>query len=225
MSTTPRTKRADIATAPIPPGYFCDGSGRWVPERYRTEQDQTRDAVVTRLVAACRAQSERLSTLKARLFADLAGHVRLVADAHGVRLTGRGGSVVLVSTDGRMRIERIVSPRMRVGAAILAAEALVSELLADLTEDARPELKALVNQLFKRDAAGTIAPSRLLDFIRLDIPDARWHRAQAAVRAALESDGTAVYFRAYTRTDPTQPWEQINLDFSRTPFEIAPEAA
>lgn len=223
MTAPARTKRADIATTPPPPGYFCDAAGRWVPDRYRTEQDRVRDQTVGALVAACRAQSERLSTLKARLFGDLAGYVRLVADAHGVRLTGRGGNVVLVSTDGRSRVERIVSPRMRVGAAILAAEALVSELLADLTEDARPELRALVNAMFRRDSAGNIAPSRLLEFIRLDIPDDRWRRAQAAVRAALESDGTAVYFRAYTRPDPCQPWEQINLDFSRAPFEIAQE--
>lgn len=221
----PRTKSADIALDPPSPGYFLDAVGRWVPERYRTEQDRVRDQTVTRLVAACRAQSERLANLKSRLFADLAAYVRLVGEAHGVRLTGRGGSVVLVSSDGLMRVERIISPRMRVGAAILAAESLVSALLAELTEDARPELRALVDQLFRRDAAGNIAPSRLLDFIRLEIPDPRWIAAQTVVRAALESDGAAVYFRAYTRSDPTQPWGQINLDFSRIAFEIQQEAA
>ena len=220
---TKRTKTADIALTPPPPGHFLDATGRWVPATYLTERDQLRNMTVHDLVGRCRHASALLGALKRALFADLDTFVALVGEAYGVKLSGRNGSVVLHSLDGLERIERVVSPKMRVGPAILAAAALIEDLLAELTEGANPLLVQIAHMIVRRDDAGSIAPSRLLEFIRFDLPDARWQRAQAAARDALESDGNAIYFRAYTRPDACSPWEQIPLDFSR--FGPAPAEA
>jgi hypothetical protein len=220
-----RTKSADIPKGEIPPGHVLDGRGVWVRPERLTEVDALRDQAVRALVARCEAASRGLAELKAALFADLAAHVQLVGEAHGVRLTGRSGNVVLISTDGLMRVERILAPRMRVGVDVLAAEEIVGRMLTDLLRDADPTVRALVDGMFARDRLGRIAPSRLLEFIRLDLDDPRWRRAQAAVRHALESDGEALYFRAYTRANVYQPWEPIPLDFSRIPFAAEQEGA
>ena len=219
------TLRTDQTAAPVPEGYFLNARGAVVPERYRSDKDDIRDQVVADLVGRCEAISAELSDAKARIFADLVAHVQLVAETWGVALDGRRGNVVLIDTTGTRRIERVVRPRMRVGPEVLAAEALVGELLDALTADADPTLRALVRAMFRRDDTGSISPSRLLEFVRLDLPDERWKRAQEAVRHALESDGESVYFRAYTRTDSTQPWRQVVLDFSRAPFRLPEEAA
>lgn len=214
-------KHSDIPIGgPPPEGYALSAAGSWVPRQQLEPSADLRDQTVRDLVQRCRAVSAEMSDLKGQLFADLAAHVQLVAEAWGVRLSGRNGNVALVSSDALMRVERIIAPRMRVGADVLAAEALVGELLDELTADASPTLRSLVQQMFRRDSHGNIAPSRLLDFIRLELDDPKWRRAQAAVRHSLEADGQSLYFRAYTRDDPMQPWEQITLDFSRVPFTV-----
>jgi len=214
---TKRTKAADQALVEIPPGYSLNARGQWVPDERLTELDRACDRLATRLTRRCVGASRTLASLKVLCFADLDAHVVMVGAAFGVRLTGRSGGIVVVSKDGLSRVERVVSPRMRVGSAILAAEALLRECLDErlAIPNADPVLVAIVGQLVNRAEGCTIAPSRVLDFCRMEIPDPRWQRAQHAYRAALESDGSAVYFRAYTRTDPRAPWEQVPLDFSR----------
>jgi hypothetical protein len=211
-----------------------DSKGRLVPLTNVRPHDLQRDELVRDLVARCEAHRAEAADLKARLLDDIAAHIQLVAEKYDVQITGKAGNVSLVSYDGRLKVERVTAERISVGEQIQAAEHLVRQILDEIEE---PTARAIVDRAFRRDRkTGELSASRLIDLIAVDIDDERWRRAVQAIRDALQTSGTATYFRAYRRDDQNAPWQQIAIDFSAvapkrtdlrpvTPHAAATEAA
>lgn len=201
--------------------YLRDGQGRLVPKANIPDVDLLRDALVRDLIAEVRAAHQRLVQLKGDLLDRVAEHIALVASDYGADISGATGACKLMSYDGTLLIERTSADRVSVGEQIHAAEGLVRDYLADATRAASPALVAIVDRAFRRNPkTGQLNVARLLDFVAVRIDDPRWRQAQQAIRDSLRADETVTYFRAYARDDPTQPWRQIPLDFSR----LAPPA-
>lgn len=201
--------------------YRIDAQGRLVPIPNIPEVERLRDELVHDLVEDMRLLSGELAILKAELLDRLAEHIALVASEYDIAITGKHGNVVLVSYDGRRKIERVSADRVVVGEQIHAAEGLVRAYLAEATRDATPALVAIVDRAFRRHPkTGQLNVARLLDFIAVRIDDPRWRSAQSAIRDSLQAQGSVTYFRAYERDDASQPWRQVVMDFSA----IAPAA-
>ncbi|MBV5274428.1 MAG: DUF3164 family protein [Lamprocystis purpurea] len=210
--------------AAIPAGYLADAQDRLVFEGNIPDAERLRNALVTDLIAQVRTAHADLAALKAQLLSRVAEHVALVASDYNVDITGTSGNCVLISYNGRAKIERISADRIVVGEQIHAAEALVREYLADATREAGPALVAIVDRAFRRNVkTGQLNVARLLDFVAVKIDDQRWKNAQQAIRDSLQAQGSTTYFRAYERADATQPWQQVPLDFSII-SPAAPEA-
>lgn len=196
----------------LPGTYFEDAQGRFVPEHMIRPHERQRDALVRELIGRCEATAASLAETKAALLADVAAHCSLVAEQYGVAMTGDTGNVSLVSYDGRLKVERATADRITIGEEIQPAQALIGQILDEIDH---PIARQIAERAFRRDRkTGELSAARLVDLVSLDIDDDRWRRAVLAIREAMRSSGTTVYFRAYRRPRADAQWEQIPLDFS-----------
>lgn len=201
----------------IPEGYRQDAAGRLVPEAMIPPHTQQRDQLIQDLVPAARALSNTIAAFKRRMQDDIAAHVALCAEQYGVQIGGEKGNVTLVSYDGRHMIKRARAAQVVAGEQILAAEALISELLDELTSGVDAKLKTLVDRAFRRNKQGELSVTRLLDLARVDIDDDRWRQAVQAIHDSLDERGSVTYYRMYERDTPDQPWRPIALDIAAAP--------
>jgi len=94
------------------------------------------------------------------------------------------------------------------------AKQLVDECIHDWSDDAAPELKALVNDAFQVDKKGNVDTKRILSLRKFDIQDPRWLKAMEAISDSLTVVGSRTYIRVYERIDDTDRWQQIPLDIA-----------
>lgn len=203
-----------VNQASIPEGYREDAQGRLIPESWLSEIERQRDDLIHELIARVEHAGQELAALKRSLFDDISAHIALASEKYGVKPGNRSflGDVSLVSFDGRLRIERVSAERVVIGEQIQAAEALVREIIDEISE---PTAKVLVDRAFRRHRkTGELSVARLVDLASVEIDDERWRRAVQAIRDAIRTVSTVVYFRAYRRANAQSPWRQITLDFS-----------
>lgn len=95
-----------------------------------------------------------------------------------------------------------------------AAKGLIDELLEEWAEDARPELKVLVNRAFSADKEGVVSTLAVLALRRYDINDERWQKAMLAIGEAIQVVATSAYIRVYERVGDTDQYRPIQLDIA-----------
>lgn len=198
----------------IPAGYRKDGQGRLVDEKMIKPIDLMRDRLVQELVAKADTVSRSLRYYKQRAFDDIDAFVQLSAEQYGVNLGGTKGNVQLLSFDGRYKILRARADAIVFDERLQAAKELIDECLRDWTEGARAELRTLISDAFRVDAAGKIRTGSVLALRRLDITDERWLRAMQAISDAVQVIGSKSYVRVYERNDVTGEYLPLPLDIA-----------
>lgn len=195
----------------IPAGYRQDAHGRLVAEDQIKPIDKARDELVLEIVKRAREVEAVLADFKRRAFDDIAAFVQLSAEEYGARLGGTKGNVTLLSFDGRFKVLRAIAENITFDERLQAAKALIDECLREWTEGARTEVRTLVQDAFRVDAAGNIRTGQVLGLRRLDITDARWLRAMQAISEAVQVVGSKSYVRVYER-DANGRYHAITLD-------------
>lgn len=201
-------------TTPAPEGYWTDARGVLTPVSLVKEIDRDRDELVGEIVEQAIAVSSALQALKARAFADIQAFIDLSAEKYGAMKGGKKGNVTLYSFDGRFKIQRAMQDRIALNERIQSAKALIDACLADWTADARPELKALINEAFDTDKEGNINTGRVLALRRYDIEDERWQQAMLAIGEAVQVVSSKSYIRVYERVGDTDEYRPIALDIA-----------
>lgn len=195
-------------------GYWIDAKGALIPESMIKEIDKQREQIVAGIVETARFINEDLMLLKARAFADIAAFIELSAEQYNVKLGGKKGNVTLFSFDGQYKVLRtmydIIAPDER----ILAAKQLTMDCVNEWSENARPELKAIVNRAFATSENGKLKLGRLLELRRLDIKDERWRRAMDALSDSLQNVGSKSYIRVFERVGDSDEYRPIPLDIA-----------
>ncbi|WP_251280165.1 DUF3164 family protein, partial [Enterobacter hormaechei] len=90
----------------------------------------------------------------------------------------------LYSYDGRYKVQRAMQDRIAFDERLQAAKSLIDECLADWTENARPEIRAIITRAFQTEKEGEVNTGAVLALRRLDITDARWVKAMEAIGEA-----------------------------------------
>ncbi len=201
----------------IPEGFRQDAKGRLVPEELIKPIDLARDALVAELVQKAQAVSQVLAEFKASAFGDIKAFVDLSAEQYGAKLGGSKGNVTLLSFDGRYKIVQAAQDAIKFDERLQAARALIDECLAEWTQDARSEVRVIVNEAFRADKEGEISTGRVLALRRLEIHDGRWQRAMAAISDAVQVVGSKSYIRVYQRVGDSDQYVPIPLDIASAP--------
>lgn len=198
----------------IPAGYRKDAKGRLIHEKQIKPIDLARDELVTEIVTKAKELQAVMRKFKTATFGDIAAFVALSGEQYRVQLGGTKGNVTLVSFDGRYKVLRAIQDRITFDERLQAAKALIDQCLTDWTENARDELRTLINDAFRVDAAGNIRTMEVLRLRRLEIEDERWQRAMTAIGEAVQVESSKSYIRIYERDDETGLYNPIALDLA-----------
>lgn len=212
MTTETKTKQYTTLTAPE--GYWVDGRGVMTPESLIKEIDRDRDQLVGELVELAVVTSNALRDLKLRAFADIQAFIDLSAEKYGAPKGGKKGNVTLYSFDGRYKIQRAMQDRIAFDERLQTAKALIDACLVDWTENARPEIKVIINEAFDTDKEGNINTGRVLALRRLEIDDERWQNAMTLIGEAVQVIGSKSYIRVYERMGDSDEYCPIALDIA-----------
>ncbi|SFH12552.1 MULTISPECIES: DUF3164 family protein [unclassified Pseudomonas] len=198
----------------IPEGFRQDAKGHLVPVVLIKPIDLARDELVTELVNKAKAVSGALGAFKASAFGDIKAFVDMSAEQYKATIGGKKGNVTLLSFDGRYKIIHAVQDSIKFDERLQAARVLIDECAAEWTQDARSEVRVLVNEAFRTDKAGEISTGRVLGLRRLDIQDERWQRAMQAISEAVQVVGSKSYIRVYERIGDSDQYAPIPLDIA-----------
>lgn len=198
----------------VPAGYWKDAKGCLIPDSMIKPIDKERDRLVHELVGKARDVSDVLAKFKAEAFGDIAAFLDLSAEQYKAQLGGKKGNLTLFSFDGKYKVQRAIQDRIAFDERLQSARVLIDECLADWTENASPELQAIVNQAFDADKEGQINTGRVLSLRRLDIKDERWQRAMTAIGEAVQVVGSKSYIRVYERIGESDQYQPIALDIA-----------
>jgi hypothetical protein len=197
-----------------PAGYRKNAQGHLIPESLIKPIDIERDRLVQHLVDRASELNGELADYKAVAFGDIEAFVEMSAEQYGAKVGGKKGNVTLFSFDGRYKIQRAVQERIAFDERLQAARALIDECFQEWTQNARPEVIALVNDAFRADTNGEIRTARVLALRRFAISDERWQRAMSAIGEACQVIGSKSYIRIYERVGDTDQYRPISLDIA-----------
>ncbi|MEM7667725.1 MAG: DUF3164 family protein [Pseudomonadota bacterium] len=213
----------DFTPAPLPDGrtelngktYMTDGKGALVPLEMVKPQHQLEDEVVRKIIGFWIACSEQVSRHKAHVIDDIDAFEGVLAQEYGATIGGKKGNKTLMSYDGLFRVRVQISDFIDFGSELQTAKGLVDECLNEWSEDARPEIRAVITNAFHTDKAGLVNRSEIIKLTRLPIEDERWKRAMDAIRDAQRVVGSKTYIRCSRRDRQDAPWQSITIDMAK----------
>jgi hypothetical protein len=192
-------------------GYMTDAQGRRVPEEMVKDIDKERDKAVRRIAARAMEMKGVLTEFKKQTHDDIMSFVSQSAGQYGVKWGGRKGNISLTTYDGRYKLIVAMNDNINFDERLQVAQELIGKCLTKWSEGARAEIRVLVNDAFQVDKQGKISTARVLGLRRLDIQDADWKKAMAAINDSIKVIGTKQYLRIYER-DEKGEYQMVPLD-------------
>jgi Protein of unknown function (DUF3164). len=198
----------------IPEGYKEDSSGALRPVDAIKPIDLLRDELVMRIATRAEQLHAELKKFKEETLEEIAAFIELSANEYGVNIGGKKGNVQLTSYDGQYRVLRANHDAMSFDERLLAAKELIDECLRDWS--GRPGvprgLVVIADRAFRRNAAGEISVSRVLDLRSHDIDDDRWKKAMDIITDSIRVQASITYLRIQKRAGRTDQYNQLALD-------------
>ncbi|GBQ15181.1 hypothetical protein CFR78_04340 [Komagataeibacter rhaeticus] len=212
MNATTRIAAAE--TTPLP-DVLTSPNGFAVPTSRIRDDILFRHQTATALVEAAQALHDELRARKEQFFADVDAFIDLTLERYNARLGGKRGGLVIANFGETVKVEVSTADYLRVNEAIVAAQALMNEVLDDVGEGANDDVRTLLANAFVRDEkTGRLNIQRLQETRRVKLSHPKWPDVQAAIADSLEWAGSRRYIRFHVRKDGNARWEQINLNFS-----------
>ena len=194
--------------------YMRDGKGGFQPIEIIKPQHILEDEVVRNILGHAVALSGQMSRFKEHTFNDIGQHEAILAQEYQAKIGGKKGNKTLQTVDGLYKVQVQVSDHIDFGPELQIAKALFDECLTEWSANARPELRALVEDAFQTDRAGNINRSRIFILLRQESDDPRWQDGQRAIRDAIRVVGSKTYVRCYQRSSHDAAWEPVVLDMA-----------
>lgn len=198
----------------IPPGYWEDARGAYIPISKIKAIDKDRTQVVEALVAMAKDQQATLTAFKLNTMAAVQEFIERSLKEYDTKWGGAKGNVTLTTFDGRFKIIRSIQDTLVFDERLQAAKALVDECIQEWSKGSKAEIKALINDAFDVDTSGKINTGRVLGLRRLKIDDERWQRAMDAIGDSMKVAHSKPYIRFYERDEASGEYIAIALDLA-----------
>ncbi len=193
--------------------YMEDSKGRQVPVELVKDIDRLRDQTVREIMAKTFAMRDELTAFKQAIWSDIQEFLSISAEQHGVKLGGKKGNITLTTYDGKYKLLVAVSDTIQFNEKLQVAKQIIDGCLRAWSEDARPELRALVDYAFAVDKQGNISTGRVLGLRKISIADPRWLEAMQAITDSIQIASSKTYMRFYTQ-DADGGYTQIPLNIA-----------
>ncbi|MFT8896745.1 MAG: DUF3164 family protein [Acetobacter sp.] len=193
-----------------------NGDGCLVPvSRLRPDVVLT-DQVTRSIVRKMRELAEHNARVKREIFEEVQAYQELMFERYRAKLGGRRGGLTISSFNDLQRVTLQTTDYSRVTAALPAAQALMNEILDDLTGNVGADIRTLIMAAFERDEkTGRVNVQRLNGLKKYSLDHPKWPDFIMAINDAIEPAGSKESVRAYARSSHTDEPQQIVVDFSR----------
>ena len=193
--------------------YMTDTKDRLVPVELVKDIDKLRDQTVRTIMEQTFAMRNTLTDFKKHIWDDIQEFLRISAEQHGATFGGKKGNITLTTYDGKFKIIIAVNDVLQFNEKLQVAKQIIDELLKEWSEDARPELRALVDHAFAVDKQGNISTGRVLGLRKIGITDAKWLEAMQAITDSIQVASSKNYMRFYSQKSDGS-YEYIPLDIA-----------
>lgn len=190
-----------------------DGRGGLVDVRTVKPIDRARNELVMGVMGRAFEERDRLRKLKAEIWEQVQDFIEASKKDSGLKkkLGGDKGNITLTSFDSKYMVKVAVNDTIQFSEKLQIAKALIDQCISKWSADARPELRALVNDAFRVGKNGVVSTARILGLRRLDIKDGTWKKAMDAISESIMVANSKSYLRFYER-DGEGAYRQIPLD-------------
>jgi hypothetical protein len=212
---TPAAVAEDGTTIINGKSYLPDAKGAFVPVELVKPQHKLEDETVRKIIGFARSLSAQIARFRGHTMTDLGEFDALLEQEYGGRRGGAKGNRTYQTFDGLLKVQVQVSDTIDFGPELQIAKGLIDECLNEWSDDARPEIRAVVTRAFNTDKEGQINRAEIFTLLRLDIEDERWRRAQDAIRDAMRVVGSREYVRFYEREHFKGEWRPITIDLAK----------
>lgn len=209
----------DYAVSPVA-GYTRDHKGHLVPDELIAEHTQIEDTTVRTIAAYALDLHRQIHRFIGHTYDDLAAMDDLMREKYGAKVRGGAkGNRTYTTHDGCIQVLVQVQDRIVFGPELAIARDLIDECIAEWSDGARAEIRALVQHAFEPDKQGEVSRESVFRLRRLEIDDARWRHAQAAITDAIRVIGSTSYVRFRARPTPqARRWTTITIDMTGAPL-------
>lgn len=197
-------------------GYMADHKGRLVPISSIKPQTMLEHQMVTEVLDFATKLANQIRRFRAHTFADAATFDQLLLEQYGQQKRGlKGkGNVTYSTFDGLMKFQVQIADHIDFGPELQAAREIFRTCIADWTEGARAELRALVDDAFQADQAGKVSRDAVFRLLRMEFDDPRWIEGQRAIKDSIRVVGSKSYCRFYYRARPDADWIAVPIDLA-----------
>jgi hypothetical protein len=192
--------------------YMTGPKGEHVPLEAVKAKHILEDEMVRRVVGFALPLADQVARFRQHCFDDVDAFVALLMQEHGAKRGGTKGNLTFTTYDGCLKVTVAVADQIVFGAELQVAKTLIDECLVEWSAEGRPEIRAIVDRVFNVEQAGLINRAELFGLLRLEIEDARWVAAMAAIRESMKVIGSKRYVRIHRRAKATDPWEAVSID-------------
>lgn len=174
------------------------------------------DQVTRSIVGKMRDLAAHNARVKREIFEEVQAYQDLMFGQYNARVGGRRGGLTISSFNDLQKVVLSTTDYSRVTAALPAAQALMNEILDDLTGNVGADIRTLIMAAFERDEkTGRVNVQRLNGLKKYSLDHPKWADFIMAINDAIEPAGSKEGVRAYVRASHTDEPKQIVVDFSR----------
>lgn len=180
------------------------------------KQALRREATINKIFSQIERLNAQMFKAKAKIYAQIIGYNEHLAKKKGVK--PRGSNIQLTDYAGTRRVAIKNSSINTFNELISIAETKIKNYVKRLSADSKPELEAIINNVFKTDKKGFLDKNKILSLREIIINDPEWKEAMDLINESLEVRETKEYLNIQKKSADGS-WKNIDLNFSSISIE------
>ena len=202
---------------------MTDSNGNEVPVKYISAYDKQRDATVRKVYA-------RFVKARKALEAVVADSIRdLDVLKGGKEKLGEKGNFSAQSFDGLLSVSIRQQYNILLDERVVRARELMLEYVNSVLDRVNgvdvSALRLLVTNAFKANAKGYLSTSRVLELLRMEVNNDKWHEAKQILQDAIKPQKGKQYLACEVRGSTRDDFKAIRLDIADCWPKAADETA
>ena len=191
---------------------MTDSNGNAVPVKYVSAYDKKKDATVRRIHARFVKARRMLEAVVAESVADLEEL------KGGKEKLGEKGNFSAQSFDGLLSVSIRQQYNVLLDERVVRARELMLEYVNSVLDRVNgvdvSALRLLVENAFKANAKGYLPTGRILELLRMEVPNDKWREAKQILQDAIKPQKGKQYLACETRKSTRGEFRAIRLDIA-----------
>lgn len=197
-------------------GFWLNARGEAVHEGMIRVDEQLRDELVEKIIAAAKNISALIATFKNECNEQIDDYFELLLQNYKVDVKGKSvkGNLNLENFSSTAKVEIRVMDKLKFDEKLQIAKLKIDEYLKEATKDASIEIQTLITKAFEVDKKGNIDSKKIFALKSYDIKNPLWIEAMEIIDESKQVASTKSYIRFYERVDVDSEWKLVPLDIA-----------